>query len=135
MRFFARSFAHFESRLTNRRPSALPRGSTSSQRFLKPQIIGSVKVAPFPVTTNDGVKELLDKQSKECCHWDELALICHGGQKSIWYSLLKSLAGLPRRPTLPKFVLWMCNSPLEYCPNVRAATKGASRMASSKSFR
>jgi len=84
--------------------------------FDKPQIIGKDKVVPFAVTTNDAVKEFLDKECKDCCHWDEVALICHGGQKNIWYALLKNLASLLGDRPLRKFVLWMCKSALEFCP-------------------
>src|SRR5579864_1807657 len=84
--------------------------------FDKPLLIEANQLTPFAVTTADAIQEFLDKKCKDCCHWDEAVLVCHGGQKNIWYALLKNLAGLLGDRPVRKFVLWMCKSALEFCP-------------------
>jgi hypothetical protein len=84
--------------------------------FDKPQLIQAGGIAPFPATTPDAVSEFFKKECKDCCHWDEVILLCHGGQARIWYALLKNLANLLDDRPVRKFVLWMCKSAREFCP-------------------
>jgi hypothetical protein len=97
----------------------------SQPYFDHPKLIQNEDGSPaFHATTNDPVQEFLHLRCQDCCHWDEVILFCHGGQKNIWYVLLKNLPRLLGDRPVRKFVLWMCETAGDFFPDHKVNVEG-----------